>query len=301
MNPALKALGYGPRDRVVIIHADDIGMCQATLPAIADLMEFGVTSSAAVMVPCPWFPQTAAFCREHPEVDMGVHLTVNCEWEVYRWGALSTADPASGLLDQDGYLHGSPAATWEHAWPDAVATEMRLQVERALTAGIEPTHLDTHMGTVVRPPFLQAYVDLAMEHRLPVFLPRHYKERLMSRGGDQELAAEGARITEELESRGVPLFDAITMLPLHDPSDQVGVIRKVTDDLQPGLTMLIFHPARDTPELRALAPDWPSRVANYEALMSPEVRNHIRASGVEVIGYRPLRDLLRHYSVLHNS
>ncbi len=293
MNPALKALGYGPRDRVLIIHADDIGMCQATLPAIADLMEFGVTSSAAVMVPCPWFPQAAAFCREHPEVDMGVHLTVNCEWEAYRWGALSTTDPASGLLDEDGYFHCWPSATWEHADLSVVATEMRVQVERGLRAGIDPTHLDTHMGTVVRPPFLQAYIDLALEHRLPVFLPRHYKERLMSRGDDPELAAQGARSTEELELRGVPLFDAIAMLPLDDSSDHVGVMRKVIDDLQPGLTMLIFHPACDTTELRALAPDWPSRVANYKALISPEVRGHIRASGVEVIGYRPLRDLLR--------
>ena len=79
MNPALKQLGFDARDRVLIVHADDIGMCQATLPAIADLFEFGLVSSAATMVPCPWFPLAAAFCREHPTVDMGVHLTLNCE------------------------------------------------------------------------------------------------------------------------------------------------------------------------------------------------------------------------------
>ena len=99
MNAALKQLGYAADDRVVIIHADDIGMCHATLPAMADLLDFGLLSSAATMVPCAWFPQTAAFCRDHPTVDMGVHLTVNCEWEAYRWGPISTRDPASGMLD----------------------------------------------------------------------------------------------------------------------------------------------------------------------------------------------------------
>jgi chitin disaccharide deacetylase len=90
MNSALRHLGFGPRDRVVIIHADDIGMCQATLPALADLLDFGLLSSAAVMVPCPWFPAAAAFCRAHPVVDMGVHLTLNAEWSTYRWGPVAS-------------------------------------------------------------------------------------------------------------------------------------------------------------------------------------------------------------------
>src|SRR5919108_2899480 len=125
MNPALKQLGFDAHDRVVIVHADDIGMCHATLPAIAELLEFGLVSSAAVMAPCPWFPQAAAFCRAHPAVDMGVHLTLNCEWEACRWGPISTRDPASGLLDAHGYFHAWPAATWQQAHPAAVATEIQ--------------------------------------------------------------------------------------------------------------------------------------------------------------------------------
>src|SRR5690349_9171744 len=140
MNPALQQLGFGPQDRVVIIHADDIGMCRATLPALADLLDVGLVSSAAVMVPCPWFPQVAAWCRAHPAVDMGVHLTVNSEWETYRWGPLSTRDLASGLLDDAGYFHAWPPATFAQADPSAVAAELRAQVARALQAGIRPTH-----------------------------------------------------------------------------------------------------------------------------------------------------------------
>jgi hypothetical protein len=295
VNPVLKKLGFGEHDRVVIIHADDIGMCQATLPAIADLFEFRLVSSAAVMAPCPWFPQAAAFCREHPTVDMGVHLTLNCEWETYRWGPISTRDPASGLLDEQGYFHGRPSATEQHADPQAVAAELRAQVERALQAGIDATHIDAHMGAPSRPRFIEAYMQVALDNRLPLFfLSREGVERLRARRpGRPDDPGYDPQLWQELEARGLPLFDDITGLPLDDPVDQVATAKRIIDDLRPGLTVLILHPAQDTPELRALAPDWRSRVANYQACLSDELRHHIRESGVQVIGYRPLRDALR--------
>lgn len=93
MNPFLARLGYGPDDRVVIIHADDVGMCQASLAAFADMVAFGLVSSGSTMVPCSWFPAAAAFCRANPEVDMGVHVTLTCEWDAYRWGPISFGIP----------------------------------------------------------------------------------------------------------------------------------------------------------------------------------------------------------------
>jgi hypothetical protein len=295
MNPVLKQLGFDANDRVVIIHADDIGMCQATLPALADLLDFGLLSSAAVMAPCPWFPQVAAFCREHPTVDMGVHLTVNCEWTAYRWAPISTCDPASGLLDEQGYLHRSPPVVEQQADPQAVAIELRAQVARALQAGIDATHVDAHMGTVLGLPFVQSYLEVALDNRLPPFFLSHDgMERLRVRtSGRMGLTSYEPQFWQQLEENGVPLFDDIAGLPLNDPTDQVAVAKKIIDDLRPGLTVLILHPAQDTPELRALAPDWRSRVANYEACLSTELRDYVRQSGVQVIGYRPLRELMR--------
>jgi len=103
-NPVLRELGLGQADRAVVIHTDDIGMCQASLAALADLVDFGLVSCGATMVPCPWFPQVAAYCRGHPSVDLGVHLTLTSEWDSYRWGPISTRDPASGLIDDEGYF-----------------------------------------------------------------------------------------------------------------------------------------------------------------------------------------------------
>ena len=86
MDPALRELGYSSRDRVVIIHADDVGMCGASVAAFAELADGGFVSSCAIMVPCPWFPAVAALCRGRPDLDVGVHLTLTSEWQGYRWG-----------------------------------------------------------------------------------------------------------------------------------------------------------------------------------------------------------------------
>jgi predicted glycoside hydrolase/deacetylase ChbG (UPF0249 family) len=150
-NPVLRKLGLAENDRVVIIHADDVGMCQATLPAFAELVDFGLISSAAVMVPCPWFLAAAAFCREHPGVDVGVHSTLTSEWETYRWGPISTRDPNSGLLDAQGCFPRTSEEVQARAQPEAARTELEAQVKRAVEAGVDVTHIDTHMGTVAHP------------------------------------------------------------------------------------------------------------------------------------------------------
>lgn len=293
MNPALKKLGFGEEDRVVIVHTDDIGMCQATMPAYESLLEFGLISSASVMVPCPWFREAARFCREHPKVDMGVHLTLNAEWETYRWGPISTHDVTSGLIDEQGYFFSKPEETIRRADLRVVTTELKAQLERALAAGIDVTHVDSHMGTVMYEPFFQLYVDLALEYRLPLFLPKISASGLARQGLSPDLIERRLQLMSELEERGVPLFDGLMMLPLDDPTDHIARAKDLIDKLRPGLTYMILHPSVDTPELRACAPDWPSRVANYEAFSNPELREYVQQAGVHLIGYRPLRDLMR--------
>jgi predicted glycoside hydrolase/deacetylase ChbG (UPF0249 family) len=298
MNPTLQRLGYGERDRVVIIHADDIGMCQASLPALADLLDAGLISSAATMVPCAWFPEVAAFCRENRDVDMGVHLTLTCEYRSYRWGPISTRDPASGLLDDEGYFHPGPDGVFVHAAPEAVARELVTQLERARSAGIDVTHIDTHQASVLHSRLLKAYTDLATESRLPLMLPRKDAAgwqaliQAMGLAIDWETACLLAQAVDGLQAQGIPLVDHATMLPLDRPQDRVAQARQMFEALPPGLTHFVLHPAVDTPELRAITPDWPSRVADYQAFSSRELREYVRRSGVQVIGYRELRNLL---------
>lgn len=292
-NPVLRKLGFADDDRVVIIHADDIGMCQATVSAFADLVDFGLISCGAVMVPCPWFPQVAAYCRQHPLVDLGVHLTLTSEWNGYRWGPVSTRDPASGLIDPEGYFYRRSEQVQEHGDNAAVPLELQAQVDRALAAGIDVTHIDTHMGTVATVKFIPAYVQLAARHRLPMLMLRLDEAGWREVGLDRDSAAFATQLVQHLEAQGLPLLDKLVGLPLDRPMDRVGLVKETFDALPPGLTHLILHPAQDTPELRAITSDWPSRVADYEAFTGQELRDHIRDSGVQVIGYRALRELVR--------
>jgi predicted glycoside hydrolase/deacetylase ChbG (UPF0249 family) len=289
----MRRLGLRDDDRAVIIHLDDVGMCQATLTAYADLLDFGLVSSAAVMVPCGWFPAVASFCRAHPAADMGVHITLTSEWDSYRWGPISTADPASGLIDGEGYFHRTRADAQAHGDPQAAAAEMEAQVARALAAGVDVTHIDTHMGTVAHVRFAAAYVHTARQHNLPAMVSRWDAERLQQeRGVDDTTAHTTSALIRRLEETGFPLIDHMDGMPLEGDKPLALALAKFAA-LQPGLTHFILHAAVDTPELRAITPDWPARVADYELFTSPALRDFIRDQGIHVIGYRPLRDLLR--------
>jgi hypothetical protein len=268
----LKQLGFDEKARLVIIHADDIGMCHATLPAYADLATRGLISSASVMVPCAWFPSVAAYCREHSEADMGVHITLTCEWDVYRWGPISTSDPASGMIDDEGYFYRTSEDAQTHADSEAACIEINAQIDRAIMAGIQPTHIDTHMGTVAHPKLAAHYIEAATTRRVIAFAPRSSEMT----GG----------------MTGMPMVDHYSMMPL-DGEKTLDTAKALLAGLQPGITHFIIHPAVDMPELRAIAPDWRARVADYELFMSNDLRQFIADQNIHIIGYRALRDLFK--------
>ena len=292
-NPLLTALGYAPTDRVVIFHADDIGMCGATVDAYADLLDVGALTSAALMVPCPAAAEGAAVARRYPHADLGVHLTITSEWDVLRWGPVSTRDPASGLLDAEGRFPRTVQAVQATARPDAVRSELAAQVSRARAWGVDITHVDSHMGALAHPKFLPAVMALAGQEGVPAMYPRMNRAGWRAQGFDAAGAAGAWGYGRLLEHAGRPLVDGLYMLPLHEGGDHLELTRRVLATLPPGLTHFILHPARDTPELRAICGDWEGRVANYEAFRDPRMKGVIADSGVHAIGYRPLRDWMR--------
>lgn len=295
-NPVLRRLGLPDDARVVVLHADDIGMCQATLPAYERALVAGVLSSAATMVPCPWYPAAAALCRARaaqPQLDMGVHLTVNSEWVHYRWGPLSTRDPASGLLDGAGFFHARAYGIEDHADLSALRQELRMQVERALADGIDVTHVDTHMLTLFHPRLLPVYVDTALAFDLPLFLLRTPAANFNAARVPAQQEEQVQALLSTLEARGVPLFDHLDVLSLSEPHDRLAQGIRALEVTPPGLTYFLIHPASDTPELRALAPDWRCRVADADLFASEAWRQAVADSGVRVIDWRTLRDLVR--------
>jgi predicted glycoside hydrolase/deacetylase ChbG (UPF0249 family) len=286
-NPALRHLGFAATDRVVVMHADDLGMCQATLPAFVDLLAGGLVSCGSVMVPCPWFPQAAALLRDHPAPDVGLHMTLTSEWETYRWGPLTTRDPATGLLDQDGYFPRDTKTLWQHVDIAAACAEMQAQMMRARQAGLEFTHLDSHMFALFEPRLLPHYVALGFAAGVPAFVVRHWPY-------DGQDASQVARWMQQWEEQGMPIFDHVTGIPPTTwQEDRLQHTKRLFDAVPPGLTCFLVHAACDTPELRAMAPDWRFRAAAHAAFQSAELSNYVRQTGIQVIGYRALRDVMR--------
>jgi hypothetical protein len=291
-NPVLKKLGFSDQDRVAIIHVDDVGMCQASVAAFEQLWQFGLITCGAVMVPCPWFPLAAAFARAHPQADLGVHATLTSEWAAYRWGPVSTRDPATGLLDEEGFFPHRSAQVQASARPEAAARELEAQVQRALRFGLQPTHLDTHMGSVAHPKFMNAYLGLGQKYRLPLMVFRIDAAGWQAAGLDAETAAGAAAAAQELEATGFPLLDAMTSLPLDRPGQRLEQAQAAFAALRPGVTHFIIHAALDTPELRAITPDWLCRIQDYETFLCDDLRQFIREQGIHVIGYRDLQRLI---------
>jgi chitin disaccharide deacetylase len=282
-NPVLRKLGFSAGDRVVIVHADDVGMCHATVPAFFELATGGLVSAGSVMVPCPWFREAAAEARRNPQVDLGVHLTLTSEWENYRWGPVANRDCASGLADATGCFYRAPALI-DRPDPNVVLQEMRSQVHCARDAGIDVTHIDCHMFAMLSHGLADAYVALGFEIGLPVLMTRQ----------PAWVDALTASAINEWEERGVPVFDHLREMPLSHPAGTLlDTAKHIFEELPAGLTYLLMHPALDTPELRAICTDWRQRVADYETFGDPELRDHVRRAGIHVIGWRPIRRLMR--------
>jgi predicted glycoside hydrolase/deacetylase ChbG (UPF0249 family) len=290
-NPALGRLGFASDARVVIVHADDMGMCHAANVAFWKDQAYGIVTCGAVMMPCPWAPEVAAWCRAHPEADVGVHITLNSEHGDYRWRPLSTVDLKSGLLDEAGYMWRSVSELYRHMDPDAAAAEMRAQVELALALGIDVTHVDTHMAAVMHPQLLPAYVQLAMAYRIPAMLPRIPEERIAEWGIQPEVGRALLARLDDLVASGFPVLDGV--LAAREQSDHLQVYCRLFDEVVPGITHMLLHPAVPGHDVEAITDSAAYRIADYQTFLRPELKAYIAGQGIHLIGYRRLRDLIR--------
>ena len=276
MTTLAERLGYAPDDRILILNCDDLGSCHAANVGVYESLRQGVATSATLMVPCPWARQAAALYLGE---DVGVHLTLNAEHELYRWGPITQAP---SLLGGDGGFPRTVEDVWDHADLDEVRRECRAQIERAILWGFDVSHLDSHMGTLqLRPEFFDVYLELAVDFGLPLRLSGASTEKVVG-FPFRRLAAE----------EGVVFPDRFVLVPGGVGSRRT--VEKVLFDLRSGVTEVYFHPAQDTEELRALATDWANRVDDHHLLChDPGLRALLDRSGVITIGWRELRDLQR--------
>src|SRR5215813_4136358 len=171
-------LGYPSDTKLLIVHADDLGMAHSVNAATIKALETGLVNSGSIMVPCPWLSEIAAFARANPQADLGLHLTLTSEWTSFRWGPVSSRDRVSSLLDKDGYFRLTETEAAAQADPKQVEIEILAQIEKARALGIQPTHLDSHMGTLYQNKALfEVFLRVARSQKLPVRVARSWFTR----------------------------------------------------------------------------------------------------------------------------
>ncbi len=274
MSAALQRLGKPADARLLIIVADGLGSSNAANLAVYRSLRDGVATSAGLQVPCPWARGAAA---EYLNEDTGVALTVNSEYQAYRWGPLTQAP---SLLDGNGGFPTTVADLWEHADLEETRRECRAQIERAILWGFDVTHLSAHLGALCsRPEFFDIFLDLALEFDLPVSLP----------DPTVDLGFEARQLAA---AEGILMPDTEVAVPL--PLSARAPIDEIIRDLPPGLTELHVRPAEDTPELRAITQLWAARVSDAHLVtLDWGFRAALERSGAELIGFRALRDAQR--------
>lgn len=270
------ALGHQSDRPFLIVTCDDLGTTHAANCAVYDALRTGAGTAAGLMVPGPWAREAAAGYRGE---DVGVHLTLNSEYDLFRWGPI-THGPS--LLDGNGGFPSTIEDLWEHGDTDEVRRECRAQIERAIYWGFDVSHLSAHLGALeARPEFFDVALELAIEFRLPLRLPDESMER--------QIGFPFRRLASE---EGVWSPDHLVRVPRGRGARRA--LEQLLSDVPPGVTEVVLRPATDTAELRAVAPDWPARVDDY-ALASSDawLRALAERAGVTLIGYRKLRDLQR--------
>lgn len=296
-------LGYPKGARVLILHVDDAGMSlESNEGAIAALTK-GTATSVSVMMPCPWVPGFVKWLHQNPTVDAGLHLTLTSEWDAYRWIPLAGRKAVPGLTDTTGCLWPGVAQVAAHASPDEIETEMTAQLDRARAMDFEPTHLDTHMGTVyATPAFLTRYIHLGIKNHLPVMLPGGHDKLIQKQTGlaDQQMASFRA-LGKTLWDAGLPVLD-----DLHNFSYDWKVPDSVARDdkkldryrtakyidalniLQPGVTMMIMHCTDAGEHFTHISDSGPLRRGDMLAMMDPAFKKALKDQGIILTTWREL-------------
>jgi chitin disaccharide deacetylase len=285
VSPAVGDEGNGKR--YVIIHADDAGMSHSVNRATIAAMEQGIVSSASIMVPCPWFKGIAAYAKEHPDRDFGIHLTLNSEWKNYRWGPVAAKDKVPSLIDKEGYLWSNVAEVAANAKTAEVELELRAQVQRALDFGVPLTHLDTHMGSVVsRPDLVEVYVNLGVQFNLPVFMLRDLGNEV----SDEKVRVRAQQLVEKLESHKLPILDHMTQLYIDGKfEDKRAQYLQAIVESKPGIRYLILHCGYDDDELQAISVSSKRRDIDRRIATDPDFIKDVKATGVEIVSWKQVR------------
>ncbi len=278
-----ESLGYEKDAKLLIMHADDLGVAQGVNAASIAALEKSAVSSASIMVPCPWYNDLAAYASEHPEYCWGIHLTLTSEWKYYKWSGVSASSEIPSLINDQGYMYDNVQDVVTHAKLEDVKKELRAQIDKAIASGINLSHLDSHMGVLFSTPeLLRLYVELGNEYQLPVMIMG-------------PMVPPSWNLSEYLGPIHAPL-DHLQMMG-DFPTDWESFYHEKLSQVKPGLNEIIVHLGYDNAEMQGIMIDHPAfgsawRQKDFEYVMSEGFRATLEEYNIHLVSYRQIREVL---------
>jgi predicted glycoside hydrolase/deacetylase ChbG (UPF0249 family) len=294
-------LGFAPNQKVLILHADDIGSIASANRAFDDQKKFGLIQSGSVMMPAPEaLNAVRTFGRDS---DLGVHITLTSEWANYRWAPTAHPEEVPSLVDRKGFLPDGLLNLFVWGKERDVANEMEAQMQMALRAGMQPSHMDMHMGGPLgRPSWVKAYLNLGRKYRVPPMLPKMSEELRKQYGflGGAFMALYASGIINQAERAGFLLLDYLVDHPLPETknyNERKAAYLEILRNLKPGVTQVIFHPAyADADFQKKILSSNPEQILReWEAniFQDPEVKAEIERLGIQLIGWKKIQEAYR--------
>lgn len=278
-------LGYDRDTKLLIIHADDLGVTHSENAASISALEKGMVNSGSIMVNCPWFTEIAEYAQSHPEADLGLHITLTSEWPSYKWGPVAPKEQVPSLVDPNGYLYPDARTAATHMDPKEVELEIRAQIERALAFGIRPTHLDAHMGTLFTSgPLFEALLSVGRDYGIPVMVTKEW------------LKAQ-AFMAAALRPNDIVIDRMLTISPDVPSSEWQEFYEQAIQNLQPGVTEFLIHTAYDDDEMRAVTtdrPEWGSawRQRDFDFFTSRECKRLLHKNHIKLVTWSQISRVL---------
>jgi hypothetical protein len=279
-------LGYAKDAKLLIIHADDLGVSHSENIGSIKAMEEGVVTSASIMVPCPWFPEIAAYAKNHPEMDFGLHLTLTSEWKYFKWRPLTSYNEVRGLVDENNFFHESADGVRDNASAQEIEIELRAQIEMAKKFGINITHLDSHMFSVFSNlKFIEVYKKLGREYKLPVLLDRHWS-KIRGLDPDEFLGEDDIIINRLYMAMPDEIADGLKQYYI-----------ETLRNLEPGFNEILLHAAVDNEEMQAVTIDHPDfgaqwRQKDLDFFSSELCKNIIEEENIQLITWKEIKEKL---------
>ncbi|GIP36069.1 polysaccharide deacetylase family protein [Paenibacillus sp. J2TS4] len=294
----IEVLGFCPKDRLVIINADDFGITHSTNQAIVDLFHQNSITSASLMVPCLWAREAVILCQQNHLENVGIHLTLtSAENQLYR--PVCQERTLNSLITKQGFFPRDVSEVELNADPEEVRAELEAQIQAAISFGIDPTHLDSHAGSVMGlnhgRDFLEVVFDLCEKFELPFNLPLGILEQPFISDGHKERFKQRIK---SARSRGIPLIDDLSGLPYPlGAGEEYEVMKKELIskiiDLKPGITQITTHPSLATEELKALTPHYRKREMEYRLFSDPEIKALFEKENIKLISWKIIRAFQR--------